>query len=196
MCERELGDIDCMSIVGFEREYLDGWWKSRPGGGRPESAGVVPGQHIGNFDRPAAANSPRVRHIFAAGDSLLLGTDLEKPILQLLSAYDDRSKSRRRSIESSRRINRSSMRISSWSNSSISRFIRTRAAWKCDCVRRKQAVTIPRHPAVSFLEENIWTRAVTVLPGEMFQIAGDSGFFCKAQWIDREWPSPRTVCGE
>ena len=24
MCERELGDIDCVSIVGFEREYLDG----------------------------------------------------------------------------------------------------------------------------------------------------------------------------
>ena len=24
MCERELGDIDAMSIVGFEREYLDG----------------------------------------------------------------------------------------------------------------------------------------------------------------------------
>ena len=24
MCERELGDIDSMSIVGFEREYLDG----------------------------------------------------------------------------------------------------------------------------------------------------------------------------
>ena len=55
MCQRELSDIDSISIVGFEREYLDGL--------REMAAYRKPGQHvlvlflgstIGNFDRPAA----------------------------------------------------------------------------------------------------------------------------------------------
>src|SRR6202030_1452577 len=91
MCTRELGDIESMSIVGFEREYLDGL--------REVAARRRDGHHllvlflgstIGNFDRPAAANFLReMRRILKPGDSLLLGTALEKPIPQLLAAYDD-----------------------------------------------------------------------------------------------------------
>src|SRR5207247_6124061 len=48
------------------------------------------GSTIGNFDRPAAAKFLRsVREILNPGDSLLLGTDLEKPIPQLIQAYND-----------------------------------------------------------------------------------------------------------
>ena len=48
------------------------------------------GSTIGNFERPAAVAVPaRVRQILRTGDSLLLGTDLEKPVAQLLAAYDD-----------------------------------------------------------------------------------------------------------
>src|ERR1700691_2976271 len=91
MCERELSDIDAISIVGFEREYLDGLLEV--------AAYRQPGQHlfvlflgstIGNFDRPAGIKFlAEVRHILEPGDSLLLGTDLEKPGAQLLKAYDD-----------------------------------------------------------------------------------------------------------
>src|SRR6476469_7265672 len=80
MCERELSDIDAISIVGFEREYLDGLLEV--------AAYRQPGQHlcvlflgstIGNFDRPAAVKFlSEVRCILQPGDSLLLGTDLEK----------------------------------------------------------------------------------------------------------------------
>ena len=91
MCERELGDIDFMSIVGFEREYLDGLVEVAAR--RREGQNLLVlflGSTIGNFDRPAAAKFLReVRHILQPGDSLLLGTDLEKPIPQLLAAYDD-----------------------------------------------------------------------------------------------------------
>ena len=91
MCERELGDIDCMSIVGFEREYLDGLVEVAAR--RREGQNLLVlflGSTIGNFDRPAAAKFLReVRRILQPGDSLLLGTDLEKPIPQLLAAYDD-----------------------------------------------------------------------------------------------------------
>src|SRR5882762_5958010 len=91
MCQRELGDLDAVSIVGFEREYLDGLLevaaRRRPG----QSLLVLfLGSTIGNFDRPAAAKFLReMREILNPGDSLLLGTDLEKPIPQLLEAYDD-----------------------------------------------------------------------------------------------------------
>jgi L-histidine Nalpha-methyltransferase len=43
---------------------------------------------------------------------------------------------------------------------------------------------------VSFLEgETIWTESShKYCREEMSQIAGDAGFFCKAQWTDQEWP--------
>ena len=91
MCERELSDIDSISILGFEREYLDGLLEV--------AAHRKPGQHllvlflgstIGNFDRMAGLKFlNQVRRILQPGDSLLLGTDLEKPAAQLLAAYDD-----------------------------------------------------------------------------------------------------------
>ncbi len=80
-----------MSIVGFEREYLDGLVEVAAR--RREGQNLLVlflGSTIGNFDRPAAAKFLReVRQILQPGDSLLLGTDLEKPIPQLLAAYDD-----------------------------------------------------------------------------------------------------------
>src|SRR5262249_2075766 len=91
MCRRELGDIDAISIVGFEREYLDGLLE---GAARREKGQhllvLFLGRTIGNFDRGAGLKFLRqVRGILQPGDSLLLGTDLEKPIPQLMEAYDD-----------------------------------------------------------------------------------------------------------
>src|SRR5438874_10258319 len=91
MCERELGDIECMSIVGFEREYLDGLVEvaARRRTGQ-QLLVLFLGSTIGNFDRPAATEFLRqLRQILQPGDWLLLGTDLEKPIPQLVTAYDD-----------------------------------------------------------------------------------------------------------
>src|ERR1700738_4273797 len=77
MCERELGDIECMSIVGFEREYLDGLVEVAARRRDGERLLVLfLGSTIGNFDRPAAAQFLReVRRILQPDDSLLLGTD-------------------------------------------------------------------------------------------------------------------------
>src|ERR1700726_4128061 len=91
MCERELSDIDAISIVGFEREYLDGLLEAasyRKSGQR--LCVLFLGSTIGNFDRPAGVKFlGAVRSILQPGDSLLLGADLEKPAAQLLGAYDD-----------------------------------------------------------------------------------------------------------
>src|ERR1700734_1109904 len=91
MCERELSDIDSISIVGFEREYLDGLLEVAAHRQRNQHLFVLfLGSTIGNFDRPAAVKFlAELRRILEPGDSLLLGTDLEKSSAQLLSAYDD-----------------------------------------------------------------------------------------------------------
>src|SRR6202142_116678 len=91
MCERELSDIDSISIVGFEREYLDGLLEVAAHRQRGQHFLVLfLGSTIGNFDRPAGVKFlAEVRRILEPGDSLLLGTDLEKPTAQLLAAYDD-----------------------------------------------------------------------------------------------------------
>src|SRR5438270_1839268 len=54
MCERELGDIDAISIVGFEREYLDGLLEVAARRQRGQHLMVLfLGSTIGNFDRAA-----------------------------------------------------------------------------------------------------------------------------------------------
>jgi dimethylhistidine N-methyltransferase len=90
-CECELGRIECVSIVGFERPYLDGLLAAAARRGKDDQLLVLfLGSTIGNFDRDAAERFlTEVRRTLFPGDALLLGTDLEKPLPQLLAAYDD-----------------------------------------------------------------------------------------------------------
>jgi L-histidine Nalpha-methyltransferase len=195
MCERELGDIECMSIVGFEREYLDGLVEVAARRRDGEHLLVLfLGSTIGNFDRPAAAQFLReVRRILQPGDSLLLGTDLEKPVPQLLSAYDDPlGVTAAFNLNLLARINReldADFMLQQFAH--VARFnpeersveMRLRS-------KRKQNVTIPRAGLrVSFEEgETIWTESSHKYgQEEPLWIAKDAGFFCKAQWIDQEW---------
>src|ERR1700756_3759040 len=91
MCKRELGDIDSLSIVGFEREYLDGL--AEVAARRKNNQHLLVlflGSTIGNFDRPAGLEFLRnIRKTLRPGDAMLLGTDLLKPVSQLLEAYAD-----------------------------------------------------------------------------------------------------------
>src|SRR5260221_12393242 len=79
-CEKELGQLDFVSLVGYEKPYLEGL---RAVAARREAGEhlcvLFLGSTIGNFDRPAADEFVRqVREEPVHGDSLLLGTDLEK----------------------------------------------------------------------------------------------------------------------
>jgi L-histidine N-alpha-methyltransferase len=90
-CERELSDVGCVSIVGFEREYLDGLLEVAARRQEGERLLVLfLGSTIGNFDGTASTEFlRRLRKILYPGDFLLLGADLEKPIETLIAAYDD-----------------------------------------------------------------------------------------------------------
>ena len=91
LCRRELGDIERISIVGYERDYLAGLAEVSKKRAADERLLVLfLGSTIGNFGRLAATRFLRdIRNMLAPGDALLLGTDLIKPTPTLIAAYDD-----------------------------------------------------------------------------------------------------------
>jgi L-histidine Nalpha-methyltransferase len=195
-CERELGDIDSISIVGFEREYLDGLLEvaARRKSGQHLLV-LFLGSTIGNFDRSAGVKfMAEVRQILDSGDSLLLGTDLEKPSAQLLRAYDDElGVTAAFNLNLLSRINReldADFNLSQFAHlAKINQGARSVEMHLCS--KRSQTVSIPAAEiVVEFREgETIWTESCHKYSAdEIFRIAIESGFRCAAQWIDAQWP--------
>jgi L-histidine N-alpha-methyltransferase len=196
MCARELGDIDSISILGFEREYLDGLLEVAAQRRHGQHLLVLfLGSTIGNFDRPAGVNFLReVRRILAPGDAMLLGTDLMKSSSQLIAAYDDQlGVTAAFNLNLLARINReldADFDLSQFEHvARINHEARSVEMHLLSTVQ--QTVTIPgAELLVEFLEgETIWTESSHKYSAdEAFQLARDSGFICRAQWIDEEWP--------
>jgi len=196
MCERELRDIDCISILGFEREYLDGLLEiAAHRRGQQHLLVLFLGSTIGNFDRPAGMKFlEEVRRILQPGDSLLLGTDLEKTAAELLDAYDDElGVTAAFNLNLLARINRELdadfdltrfAHVARINHEARSVEMRLRSA--CP-----QTVNIPAAGlSVEFLEgETIWTESSHKYSAdEVFQMARNAGFRCEAQWVDAQWP--------
>jgi L-histidine Nalpha-methyltransferase len=196
MCERELSDIDAISIVGFEREYLDGLLEvaayRRPG---EHLCVLFLGSTIGNFDRAAGIDFlSEVRNILQPGDSLLLGTDLEKSSSQLLQAYNDElGVTAAFNLNLLARVNRElgadfvlahfehQARINSEARS-VEMHLQS---------KRRQVVNIPAaEVVVEFQEsETIWTESSHKYSAdEICVTAQKAGFRCQVQWIDQQWP--------
>jgi dimethylhistidine N-methyltransferase len=196
MCERELRDIESISIVGFEREYLDGLLEVAAHRSTGQHLLVLfLGSTIGNFDRSAGIRFlVEVRRILQPGDSLLLGTDLEKSGVQLLAAYDDAL-----GVTAAFNLNLLA-RINSELDADFdlaqfkhlarinheARSVEMHLRSMC-----RQTVHIPAAELlVEFLEgETIWTESShKYSPQEVFSMARTAGFRCEAQWIDEQWP--------
>jgi dimethylhistidine N-methyltransferase len=196
MCERELGDIDSVSIVGFEREYLDGLLEVAARRQKGEQLLVLfLGSTIGNFEHPADVKFLRqMREILQTGDALLLGTDLEKPIHQLLDAYDDSlGVTAAFNLNLLARINRElAADFSLEQFEHVARFNQDVGSVEMHIRSlKKQTVTIPAAAvSVTFAEgETIWTESSHKYSlGEICRLAGKAGFRCDARWIDEEWP--------
>ena len=191
---RELRDINSISIVGFEREYLDGL--------REVAARRVRGEHllvlflgstIGNFDGSAGADFlVSLRQILQAGDSLLLGTDLRKPLDLLISAYDDplgvtAAFNRNLLVRINRELG-ADFDLSQFEHRAIFNE-RTHSVEMHLRSRISQTVNIADGLAFHFEEnETIWTESSHKYSREeIFELAQLSGFRCQAQWIDSEW---------
>jgi dimethylhistidine N-methyltransferase len=195
-CEKELGRIDMVSIVGYEQPYLEGLRAVAETREEDDHLLVLfLGSTIGNFDRNAGdVFLSEVRAILKEEDALLLGTDLVKDIRTQLLAYDDPAGvTRAFNLNLLARINREL-----GADFDVARF-RHEARWNNDERRiemhlesiERQQVTIPAAGLRLTLEagETIWTESSHKYePEEVLQMAERTGFACAGQWIDEEWP--------
>ncbi len=200
-CWQELGHLDSVSVVGFERAYLDGLLEVAA---RRESGERVLvlflGSTIGNFDRPAAeVFLKQVRNILLPGDALLLATDLEKPVHQLLAAYDDAAKvTAAFNLNILGHINRALE-----ADFDLNAFEHT-VRYNEDGrrvemhLRAKKAQTVEIRGA-SFTcnieaGETIWTESSHKYScPEVVAMAERATYRCAAQWVDSEWPFAQSL---
>jgi L-histidine N-alpha-methyltransferase len=195
-CEKELGQIDLISVVGYEETYLEGLRSVARNRNEGESLLVLfLGSTIGNFDRDAAERFLwEVRDTLLQGDALLLGTDLMKDVdTQILAYADPTGVTSAFNLNLLGRINREL-----GANFDLSRF-RHEVLWNADHRRiemhlRSLSQQYVEIPAAGFAialneDETIWTESShKYYPQEVVRMAEKAGFHCDGQWIDREWP--------
>jgi dimethylhistidine N-methyltransferase len=200
-CERELDDLAHVSILGFETEYLDGL--SRAVARRKFGEAVMVlflGSSIGNFDRrPAEEFLNKIRQTIEPGDTLLLGTDLEKPLERLIPAYDDSlgvTESFNRNLLA--RINREL-----GGDFDLSRFEHVAIYNACERrvemhLRSTETQTVAIDGATfSFqCDETIWTESCHKYRlNEPAEMARRAGFEIVEQWVDIEWQFAESLLG-
>ena len=188
--------MDRVSIVGFERAYLDGLQEVAARRRDGEHLLVLfLGSTIGNFDRPAGDQFLRdVRNVLREGDALLLTTDLEKSVPQLLSAYDDAAgvtAAFNKNLLA--RINREL--DGNFDLSHIEHTVRyDESERRVEMHLRSttwQRVTLRKAGFNFFLREGetIWTESSHKYnPQEVPQMGERTGYRCAGQWADSEWP--------
>ncbi|RZI85678.1 MAG: L-histidine N(alpha)-methyltransferase [Rubrivivax sp.] len=200
-CARELGDIDGIKVLGIEREYLPGL-QQVASLRRGESPMLVLflGSTIGNFGRVEALQFMKdLRAQLRPGDGLLLGTDLVKPMQQLVDAYDDAlgitgafnlnllvRMNRELGADFDVRRFKHQARFNT-GTSAIEMHIESTVA---------QTVNIPGAGlSVSFEPgETIWTEiSRKYTPEEVLEMAAGAGFTSGGQWVDPSWPFAETL---
>lgn len=194
-CRRDLRDINSISIVGFEREYLDGLREVAARRTRGEHLLVLfLGSTIGNFDGPASADFLRqIRLTLQKGDSLLLAADLRKPVEVLIPAYDDplgvtAAFNRNLLVRVNRELG-ADFELHGFEHRAIFNPHSHSVEMHLRSLGR-QTVRIPdAAQCFEFAEgETIWTESSHKYSfEELGQLAEQSGFRSKSQWLDEEW---------
>jgi len=200
-CWQELGHLDSVSVVGFERAYLDGLLEVAA---RRESGErllvLFLGSTIGNFDRPAGEDFlGQVRRVLLPGDALLLATDLEKPVPQLLGAYDDAA-----GVTASFNLNiLGHVKRVLGGDFDLNKFEHT-VRWN-GAERRIEmhlrsiedqtvALAAARFACRFAAGETVWTESCHKYNcAEVVAIGERTGYRCDAQWVDAEWPFAQSL---
>jgi L-histidine N-alpha-methyltransferase len=190
-CRQELTGL--AQIEPVEASYLNGL-DQIPRNGSPMLV-LFLGSTIGNFDSRCRSDFLRqVRARMRAGDALLIGFDLVKPLETMLDAYDDPT-----GVTASFNLNLLG-RINRELNGDFDlRAFAHHARYDPEerrvemhlRSRVEQRVTV-RDAELSCTfraDETIWTESShKFLACEIADIAQQSGFAQTAQWVDREWP--------
>ena len=195
-CEKELGQIDLVSIVGYEQPYLEGLRRVAEGrSGGDHLLVLFLGSTIGNFDRDAGEDFLLgVRGTLHPGDALLLATDLEKRVEDQLLAYDDPAGvTAAFNLNLLARINRelrADFDLACFRHEARWNAIERRIEMHLRSTRR-QRVEIPAAGLRISLDEDetIWTESSHKYRiEEAAEMAARTGFRCEGQWLDEEWP--------
>ena len=195
-CKAELSAVECIAIVGLERSYLDGLREVAERRRTGESLLVLfLGSTIGNFERPAALGFlTEIRQCLLPGDALLLGTDLVKPVSDLIAAYDDPAGvTAAFNLNLLARINRElggDFAVRRFAHQARYNAVLRRIEMHLVSLER-QTVSVPAAGLIVDFEEGetIWTEACHKFRlEEIREMATRCGFDCRAQWVDPEWP--------
>jgi L-histidine N-alpha-methyltransferase len=195
-CKNEMATIDSVRTMGIESTYTGGLKEVVARRNPGESLLVLfLGSTIGNFERdPAAAFLREICSLLNPGDALLMGTDLVKPLSQVIPAYDDPTgvtaafnlnllaRINReldadfdlRQFRHEARYNEDERRIEMHLRSEVAQTVHVRAA--------------DFHVGLR-AGETVWTESShKFCLAEIQRMALDTGFVCAEQWVDEEWP--------
>jgi L-histidine N-alpha-methyltransferase len=195
-CRGELGRIPGVTLIEMERPYLDGL--DAVVAERQSGQSVIVlflGSTIGNFDQAGAVDFLRqVRARLEPGDALLLGTDLVKPVDQLLAAYNDAiGVTAAFNLNILARINRElggEFALADFEHRAIYNHGRRRIEMYLRSKCRQQAKIRDAGLMVRLAEgETIWTESSHKFRLEdVNAMAQGAGFSPSIQWTDEEWP--------
>jgi L-histidine N-alpha-methyltransferase len=195
-CCRDVQDISGIHVETLQHSYIDGLKRAIEA--TPQSQQLLLlflGGTIGNFARDAITPFfRRLRALLREGDTFLLGADLEKPISQLLPAYDDSiGVTAAFNLNLLERINRElggNIDVDQFehvarydkANRRIEMHLRSRCPQQARVLAAGLDVTFQRG-------ETIWTESSHKFNvDELSDFSQNAGFRCAAQWIDQDWP--------
>ena len=193
-CVQELGTL--AGVVPLEASYLEGlrYAAERRAPGQTLLV-LFLGSTIGNFEPDAAIDFLlAIRLVLQPGDALLLGTDLVKPVEQMIAAYDDPTGvTAAFNLNLLARINReldADFNLRQFEHAArytpeaqrIEMHLRSRE-YQIASIRRANLI-------VDFVpNETICTEVChKFLPDQLCTLARTTGFRLEAQWTDEEWP--------
>lgn len=192
-CAQEFFGIG--AVMPIEASYLDGLRRVAESRAPGQTLLVAfLGSTIGNFEPEAAIDFLlAIRLVLQSGDAMLLGTDLVKPVQQMMLAYDDPTGVNASfNLNMLARINREL--DADFDLRQFEHVIRyTEEEQRIEMHLRSkiyQIVSIKRADLiVDFVpNETICTEAChKFLPEQIAKIARTSGFELAAQWVDQEW---------
>jgi len=200
-CSKELSALRNVQVRPVQQPYLDGL-ASVAAARRPGEQLLVLflGSSIGNFDSGAAQSFlADVRQVLTAGDALLLSADLQKPMSQLLPAYDDPlGVTASFNLNVLARMNRelkADFHLSAFRH--LARYDEREHRIEMHLVSTcEQTVAIPQaHCCVSFDEgETIWTESShKYRPSDVMEMGMRAGFQPLRQWQDPYWAFAQTL---
>ena len=200
-CHAALDGIPGVEIEPMHATYLHGLETAASRRSAHESLLVLfLGSTIGNFDFDPARRFMRdVRSILRHGDALLLGVDLVKPLPRMLAAYDDSLRvTAAFNLNLLARINRElggDFSVRQFEHearyneeeSRIEMHLRSRVAQTVRIAAIDRTIRFDRG-------ETIWTESsYKFRRSEIADLAVQTGFTVRAEWVDKEWPFAETL---